>query len=132
MGAENPEIESAILRMLHVTPEYIVLVSNQAEIVVTEDESELALPLRGSIAAKHTSRESWQRFCQREEFEWTKVTGGIRFWPQFMEDRKRVNDEGDHFTMLTEWGSRIFFRSARTRVGIYGIADRATKANIRL
>ena len=34
MGAENPEIESAILRMLHVTPEYIVLVSNQAEIVV--------------------------------------------------------------------------------------------------
>ena len=30
--------------MLHVTPEYIVLVSNPAEIVVAEDESELALP----------------------------------------------------------------------------------------
>ena len=43
--------------MLHVTPEYIELVSNPAEIVVAENESELALPLRGYIAAKHTSRE---------------------------------------------------------------------------
>ena len=78
--------------MLHVTPEYIVLVSNPAEIVVAEDESELALPLRGYIAAKHTSRESWQRFRQREEFEWTKVRGWNQFWPQFMEDRERVLD----------------------------------------
>ena len=37
------------------------------------------------------------------------MKGGFRFWPQFMEDRKRVNDEGDHFTVLTEWGGRIFF-----------------------
>ena len=42
--------------MLQVTPEYIVLVINPAEIVVDEDESELALPRRGYIAAKHTSR----------------------------------------------------------------------------
>ena len=55
--------------MLHVTPEYIVLVSNPAEIVVAEDGSELELPLRGYIATKHTSRELWQRFRQREEFE---------------------------------------------------------------
>ena len=51
------EIKSACLTMLHVTPESIVLVSNPAEIVVAENESELALPLRGYIAAKHTSRE---------------------------------------------------------------------------
>ena len=68
--------------MLHVTPEYIVLVSNPAEFVVAEDEfvvaedeecvvaeDELALPLRGYIAATRTSLESWQRFRQREEFE---------------------------------------------------------------
>ena len=59
MGAE---IKSACLKMLHETPEYIVLVSNSAEIIVAEDESELALALRGYIAAKHTSQESWQRF----------------------------------------------------------------------
>ena len=100
--------------MLHGTPEYRgakvpVLFSNPAEIVVAEDDSELALPLRGYIAAQHASLELWQRFRQREEFERTKVTGWILFWPQFMEDRKRVNEKGDHFTVLIEWGSRIFF-----------------------
>ena len=82
--------------MLRVTPEFFVIVSNPAEIVVDEDESELALQLRlgGYIAAKRTSRlpVSWQRFRQREEFEWTKVTGWIRLWPQFTEDLKM--DEG--------------------------------------
>ena len=42
MGAE---IKSACLRMLHVNPEYIVVISNPSEIVVAEDESELAVPL---------------------------------------------------------------------------------------
>ena len=87
------EIKSAFLTMLHVTPEYIVVVSNPAEIIVDEDESEIILPLRGYIAAKRTSRESWQRFGQRKEFEWTKITGGIRFWPQFMDDEESVLDE---------------------------------------
>ena len=47
MGNQGAEIKSACLTMLHVTPEYIVLVSNLAEIVVAEDKSELALQLRG-------------------------------------------------------------------------------------
>ena len=55
MGAE---IKSDVLTMLHVIPEYIVFLSNPAEIVVDEDESELALQLRGYMAAKHTSQES--------------------------------------------------------------------------
>ena len=71
MGAE---IKSAFLTMLHVTPEYIKVVSNPAEIIVDEDASEIIIPLRGYMAAKHTSRESWQRFRQRKEFEWTKIT----------------------------------------------------------
>ena len=36
MGAE---IKSAFFTMLHVTPEYIVVVGNPAEIIVDEDES---------------------------------------------------------------------------------------------
>ena len=54
MGAE---IKSSCLTILHVTPEYIVVVSNPAEVVVDEDESEIALPLRCCIAAKRTRRE---------------------------------------------------------------------------
>ena len=90
MGAE---IRSAFMTMLHVTPEYIVVVSNPAKNIVDEDEYEIKLPLRGYIAAKHTSQESWQRVRQRKEFEWTKMKGWIRFWPQFMGDQESVLDE---------------------------------------
>ena len=106
MGAE---IKSSFLKMLHVTPEYNVVVSNPAEIMVDDDESEIILQLRGYITANRTSRESWQRFRQRKEFEWTKITGWIQFWPQLMDDQECVLDVHDHFTMLTEWGSRKFF-----------------------
>ena len=40
------------LTMLHVTPEYIAVFSNPAEIIVDEDESEIILPLRGYICCK--------------------------------------------------------------------------------
>ena len=36
----------------------------------------------------------------RLEFEWT---GGIRFWPQLMDNEERVLDEHGHLTVLTEW-----------------------------
>ena len=52
MGRNGAEIKSAFLTMLHVTPEYIVVVSNPAEILVDEDASEIILPLRGYIAAR--------------------------------------------------------------------------------
>ena len=48
-GKMGAEIKSAVLIMLHVTPEYIVVVSNPAEIIVDEDASEIILPLRGYI-----------------------------------------------------------------------------------
>ena len=52
--------------------------------------------------------ERFEQYCQREDLAWTKVTGGIRFWPQFMEDQKSVLDEDDHFTVLREWRKRKF------------------------
>ena len=51
-GKMGAEIKSAFLTMLNVTPEYIVVVSNPAEIIVDEDASEIILPLRGYIAAR--------------------------------------------------------------------------------
>ena len=67
------------------------------------------MQLRCYIAAKRTSGLSWQRFRQRKEFEWTKETGGILFWPEFIEELERVQDEDDHFTVLKEWGSWKIF-----------------------
>ena len=95
--------------MLHLTPEFIVVVSNPEQFALDSEKSELIVPLRGYIAAKRTSRESWRQFGQRARFEWTKVSGGIRMYHHFINDRKRVNDEGDRFTVLAQWGSRKFF-----------------------
>jgi hypothetical protein len=103
------EIKSAFLKMLHVTPEYIVVLTNPEWFAFDPDTSEFVVPLRGYIAAKRTSRESWRRFRQRDEFEWTKVSGGIRNYPRFITDRKRVNDDEDFLIVLAEWGRRKFF-----------------------
>ena len=72
MGAE---IKSAFLTMLHVTPGYILVVSNlnPAEMVV--DEFEMILQLRGYISAKYSSRELLQRFRRQKKLASTKVTG---------------------------------------------------------
>ena len=77
------------------------------------------------VAAKSTSQDSWLGGRQRADFAWTKVTGGIRCCPAFVEDRERVNDIDDCLTVLEEWGTRKFF-------DMYRVADRAAKENIRL
>ena len=105
MGAE---LKSAFLKMLPVKPEYIVVVSGLEHLSMSET-NDLELQIRGYIAAKRTSREAWQSFGQRDKFEWTKVTGGIRAWPQFLADRRSVLDDHGNLTVLTEWGSRKFF-----------------------
>ena len=126
------EIKSSGLTMLHVTPQYIVLVSNPAEIVVAEDESELALKLRGFIAAKHTRRESWQTISP---------TGGIRVHKGEGLESVLASIHGGQgkgaglrcpFHRDQRVGKSEFFRCARTRVGIHRIADHAAKENFRL
>ena len=101
------EVKSTLQKLLHeahVAPEYIVVIGTAVYIGV-----ELRMHVRGYIAAKRTSLETWRGFRQREDFGWTKVTGGIRCLPIFMEDRKRVQDDEDQFTVLTEFGTRKFF-----------------------
>ena len=45
------------------------------------------------------------------------ITGGIRFWPQFMDDEESVLDEHDHFTVLTAHrvGNSEFFFDVQGR-----------------
>ena len=66
------------------------------------DELELELLIHGYVAAKRTSTDLWRGCHQQEDFTWTKVTGGIRCCPVFVEDRKRENDKDGGFTSLTE------------------------------
>ena len=84
-----------------VTPYYIVVVSCSDHIAA--DELELELSIRGYVAAKRTSRDSCRGCRQRADFAWTKVTGGIRCCPAFVEDPKRVNNTDDGLTVLAEW-----------------------------
>ena len=103
------------MAMLPVTPCYIKVVSCPDYTNLDEIQQQLELPIRGYVAAKCTSRESWRRCRQREDFAWTKVTGGIRCCPDFVQDWKRVNDKYDGLTVLAEWGTRIFSVSTEPR-----------------
>ena len=92
---QGTEFESKFLAMMPVTPYYIVVVScpDYIMIMITADELEMELPIRGQVAAKHTSRDSSLGGRQRADLAWTKVTGGIRCCPQFVQNRReRVND----------------------------------------
>ena len=100
------EFKSKFLTLPPVTPCYIVVVSNMK---LDEIQQQRELPIRGYVDAKRTSRESWRECRQREDFAWTKVTGGIRCCPEFVQDQKRVNDKLDGLTVLAELGTRKFF-----------------------
>ena len=72
-----------------------------------------------------------------EDFAWTKVTCWILCCPEFVQDRKRVNnkDKDDELTVLRRArrvGNSEIFRYAWNRVGIHRIADRAAKEDIRM
>ena len=74
-GELGNEFKSKFLAMMPVTPYYIVVVSCPDHI--TADELELELPIRGYVAAKRTSRDSWRGCRQRADFVWTKVTDSL-------------------------------------------------------
>ena len=75
-GKLGTEFKSQFLAMMPVILYYIVVVSCPDHI--TADELELELPIRGYVAAKRTSRDSWRGCRQRADFVWTKVIGGIQ------------------------------------------------------
>ena len=90
----------------------------------------------GYIARKRTSQESWRRFRQLENFTWTKVTGRNRLFcaarncPEFVQDRKSVNDEDDCRTVLPCYllarRNQTGIRRALTQVAAIQQRDRLT------
>ena len=94
---------------------YIVVIGDNSKLELEEsDESGsglIDLPIRGYLAAKPASQESWQAWINQPGFTWTKLTGGMLSYPPFGEDQMRVKDEEDTWLVLTNWGRRGFFES---------------------
>ena len=72
--------------------------------------------VRGYVAAaKRATRQAWEESIEwYDEDEvrsltWTKVTGGIRCWPQFIRDTRECYDSKSTLNVLALWGNRRYF-----------------------
>ena len=102
--------------------DYAVIVSNIYE--ATDDqrgnERMMGMPIRGYLAtATRVHRKAWEKsntLCDVRGIPvtWTKITGGIRSWPQFNHDRDDVNDPQSSKDVLTMWGTRNHFEASGT------------------
>ena len=94
---------------------YIVVIGDSSKLELDDsDESGsglIDLPIRGYLAAKLASQESWQAWINQPGFTWTKVTGEMLSYPPFREDQIRVKDEDDTWLVFTSWGRRGVFES---------------------
>ena len=72
--------------------------------------------VRGYVAAaKRATRQAWEESVQWydedhvKSLTWTKVTGGIRCWPQFIRDTIEWHDSKSTLNVLALWGNRSYF-----------------------
>jgi hypothetical protein len=99
--------------------DYAVIVSNIYE--ATDDqrgnESMMGVPIRCYLAtATQVYLKAWQQSntscdVHGTPLTWTKITGGIRSWPQFNHDRADVNDPENGADVLAECGTRSYFEA---------------------
>jgi hypothetical protein len=90
------------------TPDYIVVLGNLDE-QEKDSDGVIRMPIRGYLAAKRTSRKSWHEWIPQPDFTWTKVTGGMLTFPQFLEDRNIIGAKNGPWYELVYWGRRHFF-----------------------
>ena len=69
--------------------------------------------VRGYVAAaKRATRQAWEESVEWyheddvKSLTWTKVTGGIRCWPQFIADTIEWHDSKSTLILLALWGNR--------------------------
>jgi hypothetical protein len=82
--------------------EYIVIVSDIEKVSceVHQNEKMLGVPVRGYVAtSRRVNRTEWEdsiRGCstELEHLTWTKISGGIRCWDQFIYDRDHRGYQG--------------------------------------
>ena len=92
------------------TPDYIVVLGNLNE-QEKDSDGVIRMPIRGYFAAKRTSRKSCHQWIPQPDFTWTKVTGGMLTFPQFLEDRDIIGANNGPWYELVHWGRRHFFET---------------------
>jgi hypothetical protein len=115
--AVGEELKASFSKNAPAEIEYIVIVSDIEKVSceVYQNEKMLGVPVRGYVAtSRRVNRKEWEdsiRWCstELEHLTWTKISGGIRCWDQFIYDREDVNDPKSTVGVLAMWGTRSYF-----------------------
>ena len=76
----------------------------------------MGVPICGYVATStRVHRKVWEEsntLCDvfGTPLTWTKITGGIRSWPEFNYDRDAVNDPQSDIDVLAQWGNGSYFQ----------------------
>jgi hypothetical protein len=119
------ELNSSFSKNAPAKIEYIVIVSyiEKVSCEVHQTEKMLGVPVRGYVAtSRRVNRTEWEdsiRWCstELEPLTWTKISGGIRCWDQFIYDRDDVNDPKSTVGVLAMWGTRSYFDAEGSALG---------------
>jgi hypothetical protein len=111
------ELKASLSKNAPAEIEYIVIVSDIGKVSceVHQNEKMLGVSVRGYVAtSRRVNRKEWEdsiRWCctELEHLTWTKISGGIRCWDQFIYDRDTVNDRKSTVGVLAMWGTRSYF-----------------------
>ena len=110
----GPELMSTFSQHAPVAIDYVVIYSDVGQ-VRWGDES-VVVHVRGYVAAAtRTTRQAWEESIQwfdKDEVKslsWTKVTGGILCWPQYLQDGRDSNNRTRTVDFLAKWGKRRYF-----------------------
>jgi len=115
--AVGEELKASFSENAPAEIEYIVIVSDIEKVSceMYQNEKMLGVPVRGYVAtSRRVNRKEWEdsiRWCstELEHLTWTKISGGIRCWDQFIYDREDVNDPKSTVGVLAMWGTRSYF-----------------------
>jgi hypothetical protein len=92
---------------------------------VHQNEKMLGVPVRGHVATlRRVNRTEWEdsiRWCstELEPLTWTKISGGISCWDQFIYDRDDVNDPKSTVGVLAMWGTQSYFNAEGSAWGFH-------------
>jgi hypothetical protein len=122
------ELKASFSKNAPAEIEYIVIVSDIEKVSceVHQNEKMLGVPVRGYVAtSRRVNRKEWEdsiRWCstELEHLTWTKISGGIHCWDQFIYDRDDVNDPESTVGVLAMWGTRSYFDAEGSAWGFHG------------
>jgi hypothetical protein len=125
------ELKASFSKNAPAEIEYIVIVSDIEKVSceVHQNEKMLGVPVRGYVAtSRRVNRKEWEdsiRWCstELEHLTWTKISGGIRCWDQFIYDREDVNDPKSTVGVLAMWGTRSYFDARGTAWEFHGTLE---------